>query len=176
MDQYRKDLERVVSLLAYILKSSDQDGLDLYFTQDSLMVNSRKSSKLSSSISHIPFIGISDMRGRLLKILQEHRSKFGMLISPPRRFLRRQDPKPQRPLSFYILTDARWQPTNVEGLIQDLVKDMCDKGLPKEHVAIQFIRFGDDPASIAKLNKLDHGLGLNAMGMYVNSRATFTIC
>ncbi len=42
---------------------------------------------------------------------------------------------------------------------------MKAKGLPKEHVGIQFIRFGDDAASIDKLDELDHGLGLNADGM-----------
>lgn len=165
MDQHRNEIIKVVSLLAYMLKASDKDGLDMYFTQNTHKVNSQKSSKLSSSIYGVHFVGISDMRGRLQNVLQEHRVKFGALISPPRRFFRRQSPQPQRPLSFYILTDAKWQPTDVEGLIKDLVGDMRGKGCPKEHVAIQFIRFGDDPASIQRLDGLDHGLGLNAMGM-----------
>lgn len=175
MNQYRNEIVKVVSLLAYMLKASDKDGLDMYFTQNTHKVNSRKSSKLSSSIYGVSFVGISDMRGRLHTVLQEHRNKFGALISPPRRFFRRESPQPQRPLSFYILTDAKWQPTDVEGLIRDLVEDMRGKGRPKEHVGIQFIRFGDDQASIERLDKLDHGLGLKAIGMYVNPRATSMI-
>lgn len=166
MKQYSREIERVISLLAYTVKKSDKDGLDIFFTQSRKKVNSRRSSKLSSSIHQEPFVGISDMRGRLQNILQEHINKFGTLIYPPRTVYGRQPPpQPQRPLSFYILTDAKWQPTDVEGLIRDLVQSMIAKRCPKEHVAIQFIRFGDDQASIDKLDKLDHGLGLKAIGM-----------
>lgn len=174
MEQYREDIEKVVELLAYVLKSSDKDGLDIHFTQNSQQINSQKSSKLSSSIKSMRFGGVPDMRGRLSTILQEHRSRFGTDVSPRRRFFVRStpsQPQPQRPLSFYVLTDAKWQPNNdVGGLIKDLVTNMRDKGCRKEHVAIQFIRFGNHPAGIEKLDKLDHGLGLSAMSMYVYSR------
>ena len=106
------------------------------------------------------------MRGRLQSILQEHINKFGRLIQAPKPLFGHQPlPQPQRPLSFYILTDAKWQPTDVGQLIKDLVQSMKAKGCPKEHVAIQFIRFGEDQASIKKLDELDHGLGLKAIGM-----------
>ena len=166
MKQYRTQVERVVSLLAYMLKSSDKDGLDIFFTQTVTKVNSQKSSKISTAIHQEPFTGISDMRGRLQSILQEHINKFGTWIQPPRSRFGRQPPaRPQRPLSFYILTDAKWQPTDVDAFIKDLVQKMKAKGCPKEHVAIQFIRFGNDQASIDKLDVLDHGLGLKAIGM-----------
>ncbi len=166
MKQYKDKIERVISLLAYMLKNSDKDGLDIFFTQTVTKVNSRQSSKISTSIHQESFKGITDMRGRLHTILQEHIHKFGTLIQPPRTiFGRRPPPQPQRPLSFYILTDAKWQPTDVGGLIKDLVQSMIAKGCPKEHVAIQFIRFGNDEASIKKLDELDHGLGLKAIGM-----------
>lgn len=42
---------------------------------------------------------------------------------------------------------------------------MIAKRCPKEHVAIQLTRFGEDQASIDKLDELDHGLGLKAIGM-----------
>lgn len=175
MEQYKGDIYKVVSLLAYMLKPYDKEGLDIFFTLDPHKVNSRKSRKISSSVFHVPFVGISDMRGRLHSILQEHKDKFGTLISPPKTCFKRQPQQPQRPLSFYILTDAQWQPNDVGGLIKNLVGSMRDKGCPKEHAAIQFIRFGNDPASIAKLDELDHGLDLGATGMYVNSRAAFMI-
>ena len=166
MKQYKEKIERVISLLAYMLKNSDKDGLDIFFTQTVTKVNSKKSSKISTSIHQEPFIGVSNMRGKLQTILQEHINKFGTSYQPPKPlFGRKPRPEPQRPLSFYILTDAKWQPTDVGGLIKDLVQSMSAKGCPKEHVAIQFIRFGEDEASIEKLDKLDRGLGLKAIGM-----------
>ena len=176
MRHHRRDIESVVSLLAYILKTSDNDGLDIHFTQTSTMVNSRKSSKILSSISQVSFGGISDMRGKLYNVLREHIDKFGTPISPTRSFIRHRPPQqPQRPLSLYILTDAKWQPTDVGGYIKDhLVHSMIAKSCPKEHVAIQFIRFGNDQASIKRLDELDHGLGLKQIGMYVDSIPAFT--
>lgn len=177
MKQYSRDIERVVSLLAYILKKSDKDGLDIYFTQTLTKVNSQRSSKLSIVIKQEPFQGITDMRGRLQNVMQEHINNFGTLITPPKPlFGRRPPPQPQRPLSFYILTDAKWQPTDVGGFIKDqVVQRMIAKGCPKEHVAIQFIRFGHDQASINKLDELDHGLGLKAIGMLVDPMRAFVI-
>lgn len=170
MKQYDIDMKRIISLLAYIVKDSDKDGLDLFFTQDNRPVHSTKSSKLADSIDQVRFRGKSDMRGRLNTILQDPISKFGTLVQPARSFTgRKLPPQPQRGLSFYILTDAKWQPNNnVGGFIKDLVKSMRDKHVCKEHVAIQFIRFGHDPAGINLLNELDHGLGLKGIDMYVD--------
>ena len=166
MKQYKENIERVISLLAYMVKGSDKDGLDIFFTQTARKINSQRSSKLSTSIRQVQFVGVPDMRGRLQSISQEHINKFGTTYQPPKPLFGRQPPpEPQKPLSFYILTDAKWQPTDVGGLIKDLVKSMIDKKCPKEHVAIQFIRFGGDQASIDKLDELDHGLGLKAIGM-----------
>ena len=167
MKQYIPQLKSVLSLLAYMVKKSDKDGLDIFFTQSSKKVNSQKSSKLLTSIDQEHFRGFTDMRGRLQILCQEHINKFGTSITPSRSFFGRQPPsQPQRPLSFYILTDAKWQPTDVGAFIKkDLVQSMIAKGCPKEHVAIQFIRFGDDQASINRLDELDHGLGLKAQGM-----------
>ena len=167
MKQYTRQVQRVIELLAYMVKKSDKDGLDIYFTQSVKKVNSQKSSKLSTSIQQEHFRGITDMRGRLQTLCQEHINKFGTLITPSRSLFGRQPAsQQQRPLSFYILTDAKWQPTDVGAFIKkDLVQSMIAKSCPKEHVAIQFIRFGNDQASIKKLDELDHGLGLKALGM-----------
>ena len=167
MKQYSREVQRVIELLAYMVKNSDKDGLDIYFTQSVKKVNSPKSSKLSTSIQQEHFRGITDMRGRLQTLCQEHINKFGTSITPSRSFFgRRPESQPQRPISFYILTDAKWQPTDVGAFIKkDLVQSMIAKRCPKEHVAIQFIRFGNDQASINKLDALDHGLGLKAQGM-----------
>lgn len=161
MKQYSTDIKRLISLLAYMLKKSDKNGLDIYFTQTLNKVNSKKSSKIAASVAQEPFRGVTDMRSRLQNVLKEHMLNFGKSISPPKTLIGRQPPpQPQRSLSLYVLTDAKWQPTDVGGFIKDLVQQMIDKGCSKEHVAIQFIRFGHDQESIGKLDQLDHGLGL----------------
>lgn len=166
MKEYTIEIGSVVSLLAYMLKGSDDDGLDICFTGSKHKINSKKSTKISSSINQQEFVGFLDMRESLRNILQDHVNNFGRLIPSSRSFLWGQSqPKQPRPLSLYVLTDAKWMPTDVGGLIRGLVQSMKDKGCPKEYIAIQFIRFGNDQASIDKLNELDHGLGLKAVGM-----------
>ena len=104
------------------------------------------------------------MRGRLQEFLQEHINKLDIFTQPPRTMFGRQPPpQPQRRLSLYILTDAKWQPADVGESIKDLVQTMIAKHCPKEYVAIQFIQFGNDQASIDKLDEVDHGLGLKGM-------------
>lgn len=170
MLQHRKNAQLVVSLLAYILKDSDPTGLDICFTQSTKMVNSKKSKDIATAIIQEPFQGISDMRTRLSQILQEHISKFGTTTTPTKSLFnwRTRHPEPQKALSFYIITDGIWQPKcEVEPVITFLVESMKKHRLPKEHVGIQFIRFGDDLQAIARLKHLDQGLGLKDIGMYV---------
>lgn len=174
MKQYHTEIERVVSLLAYILKGSDQDGLDIYFTQTLRNLNSRKSSKLSRSIFETSFRGTTDMRASLARVLKQYTDNFSDPVPQTRTHFGRQLPsKRQRPLSVYILTDGKWQPTDVGGYIKSVVQKLIDANRPKEFVAIQFIRFGNDQGSIDKLNVLDCGLGLKARGMYVELSTRF---
>ncbi|KAL8792769.1 MAG: hypothetical protein Q9195_004656 [Heterodermia aff. obscurata] len=46
-----------------------------------------------------------------------------------------------------------------------MVEKMRAHKLPKQHVGIQFIRFGDYPQAIADLKHLDYGLGLKDIAM-----------
>lgn len=164
----RQNASRVVSLLGYILKDSDDDGLDVYFTQSTQKAHSSKSTELSIAVSQAPFQGICDMRTRLSQILQEHIAKFGTTTTPSKPWYKRKSrsPESQRPLSFYILTDGIWQPRSEVGpVIKNLVDSMKAHKLPKDHVGIQFIRFGDDPQAKARLEQLDYGLGLQGDDM-----------
>ena len=158
----------VVLLLGYILKNSDPNGLDICFTQSTGKVNSRKSTDLSTAVAQAPFQGTSDMQTRLTQIFQEHTAKFGTKASPPKSWFHwnSRPPEAQRPLSFYILTDGIWQPkSEVRTVILDVVDKMRAHNLPRQHVGIQFIRFGDDLRAIAELGHLDHGLGLKKFDM-----------
>ena len=164
MHKHRNDVKQVIDLLAYMLKKSDPNGLDLHFTHSIKKVNSCKTKRLVNAVCKERFAGVSDMRGRLTTILQEHRANFGKSITPTVPFYKKSlSPQPQRPLSFYIFTDAKWQPNDVGPLIQAVVDDMLYHNLPKEHVGIQFIRFGDDQDGKDELDRLDRGLGLKEM-------------
>ena len=166
MQAHRKEVFDVTSLLIYMLKLKDPDGLDLYFTQSTQKVHSGKSSKLSAAVYEAKFKGMSDMRNRLSRILQEHKSKFSTTSNPTAQWYRKAGhPKAQKPLSFYILTDGLWQPNDVGSVIENLVDEMRGKGLPKDHVGIQFIQFGEDEQGTARLSHLDHGLGLKSIDM-----------
>ncbi|KAL8740664.1 MAG: hypothetical protein Q9190_006661 [Brigantiaea leucoxantha] len=161
MRAYRTNVFKVVSLLAYMLKESDRNGLDVYFTQSSTKVNSGKSTKLLAAIGQATFQGISDMRARLSHILQEHKNKFGTSTALSGSWYKKSaSAETQKPLSFYILTDGNWQPNDLGPVIKALVKSMKASQLPKEHIGIQFIRFGNDPRGIDRLTRLDRGLGL----------------
>ena len=162
MKPYRDDVAKLVSLLTYMVKSSDSDGLDLYFTQSTGKINSKKSTNLHSRVRQEGFSGISDMRGRLIQIIGEHRNKLGKTSAPSRKWFKRAEPQGMSGrLSFYVLTDGNWQPEqDVGSVIQDLARELREKKLMKEHLGIQFIRFGNNAAGSEHLKHLDSGLGL----------------
>ena len=164
MRPHREDVLSVVSFLAYLLKDMDDDGLDVRFTQSTERKNAGRTSKLLEVVSKVAFKGISDMRTRLSQILQEHKIKFGTR-APPSGYWYKRPRETQKPLSFYILTDGKWQPNEVGPIILSLVESMKEKKLHKDHVGIQFIRFGQDSKGIDRLNHLDHGLGLKEIDM-----------
>lgn len=162
-------IKQVIELHAYVLKASDPTGLDIHFTQSNQKKNANNSTDLVKTIEREMFAGMTDMKGRLTQILAEHKTKLGAMVVQEVSFPKRKPPpEPQRPISFYVLTDGKWQPQNdVASVILDLVKAMEEKRLPKEHVAIQFIRFGEDQQAVDRLEHLDHGLGLKERKMYV---------
>ena len=168
MRKHTRDVSSLFSLLSYLVKKSDRDGIDLLFTQTSTRKHSSKTSDLAAAINRERFFDQSDMRTTLHNEFKLHTHKFGTMIQPPKSFLgfgTQPAPYPQPALSFYVFTDAKWVGEDVGALIQNVVRKMLDKGCDKEHVAIQFIRFGDDPESIKTLDRLDQGLGLQDIGM-----------
>ena len=166
MENHYVLLRDTVTALTYLLKGSDDDGIDLMFTQSQQRINSSKSTNFANAISRQKFFGQSDMHAVLSNIFQEHIEKFGTMIQPPRKFWFARPPSyPQRPLTFYVLTDGKWIDGDVGALIRRMVQQMMEKRYRKEHVAIQFIRFGHDPEGKARLEDLDDGLGLKEIGM-----------
>ena len=167
MAAHAPNVKRVIGLHGYILKKCDPTGLDIHFTNSPVQKNTKKTSDLLRAIEGVNFAGLTNMEARLGTILREHKSRFGGKVAVQKSFFKlKAKEEDQRPISFYIFTDGRWQPGNrVDLVIRDVVSAMQAKSLLKGHVAIQFIRFGDNPDGIAILDNLDHGLGLEKMNM-----------
>jgi hypothetical protein len=161
MFQHWDRLIVVLRVLAYLLKSTDDDGMDLYFTISKDKQNAKTSSDLVQKLQGKKLKGSSDIGSRLSTILHQYQV-YLQEPAPNRRFsLKKMKPKTKKALNVYILTDGRWQPrSDATEPIASLITMLKTSGYPRKQVGIQFIRFGDDPGGIEKLNHLDSGLGL----------------
>ena len=99
-----EDMTELLSIIAYMIKPFDKDGLDLYFANSNAKHNRDTSSKLVSIIEkrkHDKDLGYTDMSLRLEQILSEYASRI------------RRESKQNiitRGLNVYIFTDAIWTP------------------------------------------------------------------
>jgi len=154
MAEYWDEVAKVFEALSYIVKSTDKDGLDLYFRNSE---NFAESTKKTSEL--IPLLkaqkkptkdpGINfDLR--LNQILEKRTDKLD------RRGIFNRKPKP---MSLYILTDGVW---DFDGYAQEPIRNAVQKlyGVSKsrKQIGIQFIRFGDNPEALRRLEHLDNGL------------------
>ena len=140
-----------------MVRDCDPNGLDLYFTSTSEAFKSRSTNTLMGELRKMTPKGLPDMRLRLGSIIKKYQAKLGKKMF--RSFYRLSNP---RKLSLYVLTDAVWQPKiDLNTTIRTLVKSLEDHGLGNKQVGIQFIRFGDHPQSIQRLQELDSGLNLS---------------
>ena len=149
-----------------MLKKTDDDGMDLYFTISKTKHNYKTSSNFMQNLQLKRQVGTSDIGSSLSTILHEYQMYLHQPV-PNRRMalFGRAKPKGKKALNVYVLTDAVWQPqSNAAEPVESLVATLKELGYPRKQVGIQFIRFGSDPKGIKKLEHLDSGLGLS---MYV---------
>lgn len=147
----------VFEALSYIVKDTDKDGLDLFFRNSSNSANTKKTSDLIGLIKaqkKTSRDGERDFDIRLNQILESRTEKLGGRGS----LFSRKSPKP---MSLYILTDAIW---DYDGYAQEPIKNavgkLSDVNKSRKQIGIQFIRFGDDPDALRRLERLDNGLNL----------------
>ena len=157
MREHWSTLKSLVAVLAYIVKTYDPDGIEMYQTMCSEKpLKSKNSSDLMAALDRTTPSGISDIAIRLNLILSAyetklHRAHGGGLLSSLR--------KEVRPLTLYVLTDAVWQPEcDAAGPIKKLVRKLESLGMSKNQVGIQFIRFGKNPLGLSRLEHLDSGI------------------
>ena len=163
MEQHKGEVRDLFSLLGYMVKSKDPDGIELHFTKSSERKDKAKNtSQLLDTLATVPFKGKSNIRLQLGEILRDYHTKLRDQ-TPPRSLLKLVRPRRRvRRQTVYIFTDGVWQPEcDPSEMIGKLVKSLEENHMEREQFGIQFIRFGNDPEGKTRLDKLDSGLGLS---------------
>lgn len=145
------DVITFFSVFSYITKKHDSNGQEIYFTVSTNHVTFKKTKKAVSHLENMNPSSFSNIDQSLEHILGRYREKLDL----QRRFSLFK--AAVKPLSLYVLTDAAWQGDAIEP-IERMIDFQRAYKLPREQVGIQFIRFGNDPEGIQKLEYLDSGL------------------
>jgi hypothetical protein len=172
MQQHWDNVVSLVDILAYIVKRTDEDGVDLHFTiRKNLRRDEKKTTDLIDFVEDNrpdpPETGaerLSNIDYCLRSILNEYQDK---LEKDRQRIARRSAknswfssaPKPVRKLNLYVLTDGLWQPeaNGIEPL-RALVSTLDRLEKPADQVGIQFIQFGNEEEGAKSLAYLDSDL------------------
>jgi hypothetical protein len=134
----------MASLLVYVLKGFDSDGIDMHLSVAHKTSTIANSKYLGRFLNESTFTGQCNMAYCLGQIFETYKAKIT------------SNAKRLKPINIYILTNAVWQPKcEVDVLIIDFVKFLMDKDQWLRQVGIQFIRFGDSEASKVCLETLD---------------------
>ena len=153
MTAHEAKVKRILGILAYLVKDSDPDGLELYFTCSKRKCKESDPLRLVAKFeSNVPG-GLTDIRTRLSSIIDNYIKGFD------RNWLMKKM-KPIRSLNIYVLTDGIWQPNaDLTPPIRRLLNKLNEHG--QYQVGIQFISFGSNSDALERLDKLDDGLGLS---------------
>jgi hypothetical protein len=165
MQSHWADVTQLFTLLAYMIKGSDRDGIDLFFTVSSDRKSEKTSTKLIRHLEGKRLTGISDIDTSLDRILNPYLERLLSDKEPRRKWVLARKSKPARPLTIYVLTDGVWQP-NSDGTrsIKTFVEKLRDLGIqdPAKQIGISFIQFGNHEEGAKKLQRLDEGLAREA--------------
>ena len=172
MRDHWDDVVPLLDTLAYIVKETDQNGIDLFFTMSHVHYTNRKKTrklvhvaekqrplKTKKGTEHL-----SDIHWRLSSILEKYQKRLkeedqSNLNSSRNRPWHAHDPSDVRGLNLYIFTDGIWQPgADAVSPIKSLVETLEKYKKPKDQVGIQFIHFGNDREGTERLSYLDSGL------------------
>ena len=161
MLRHWKEVKELLGLLAYMVKDSDPDGIELYFTISSDKYKAKTSTKLLDKLEKKSPGGTSNIRWQMSQILREYQSKLRQERTSNSICKKVRTPRPVRPQNLYIFTDGVWQPgCDPTDIVKELVDCLREHQFHKEQFGIQFIRFGNDAEGIERLVHLDSGLNL----------------
>lgn len=169
MKEHWPDVKRVFKALAYLVKKSDLDGMDLSFTNSPDEGHSEKTSTLLKSLDEIVPSGQCDMKmalgmilERLHPVLERYHSENLREQERKQKKFSKKKKKKKRGVTIYVFTDGVWQDRpdlcGVEEPIKTIVDKLNSEGMMKCHVGIQFIRFGTHTLGGSRLKRLDSRL------------------
>ena len=161
MGRHWKEVRDVFAHLAYIVKDADPDGIELLFTMSSDARRSHHTTRLLDLLDSTKPQGTSNIRSPLSEVLKEYQARLKGQ-KPSRWSIHRHSLGRVRRQTLYVFTDGIWQPDcDVTEIIKHLVDCLKEHNLIREQFGIQFIRFGDDPEGVKRLEHLDAGLKLS---------------
>ncbi|UPK94466.1 hypothetical protein LCI18_005401 [Fusarium solani-melongenae] len=154
MGQHFHEITEKFKILAYLAKRFDPDGVEICFSSEVPLIHKGDTSKLLRKFNNQKWdqISFEDRIGTFIdrivipRLSSWHR-KLGLT-------------KPKN-LTIFVLTDGKWGEgregaAGVENPILRLISVILGEGLSRTQVAIQFLRFGDDPNGKQYLKFLDH--------------------
>jgi hypothetical protein len=171
MREYWDDMWRLFDILAYLVKSTDEDGIDMYFTMTEKKHNSKDYGGTSGLVKIVKerkntLEGSSNINGRLDQVLGEYCRALTNEVDLRRSRSRFAPAEDRKPLSVYVFTNALWSKrSDPQSTIKAVVDKLKELGYPSWQVGIQFISFGENPEALKRLEHYDTGLGLD---MYVS--------
>jgi hypothetical protein len=163
MRQYWGEMCELFGILAYIVKESDPDGIEMYFTMSEKKHHSKNTTDLvdTAKARRNVLEGESNINVRLESILSEYNLKLQNQIALREGRSIDARYKDVRPLNVYIFTDAVWSSySDPTPAIQNIVDSLVKLNDSSSRIGIQFISFGTDAKCLARLEHLDSGLGL----------------
>lgn len=173
MRPHWKLVTELALLLAYIVKETDKDGLDLFFLSSSKCIKCKTSNDMREAIvKHTPN-ATTNINSRLGDDLTAYARKFDQPApSSSRSFLRLglSSSEGLKKRSIYILTDGILAGDDSEQgkeQIRMIVEKILGHGMFRGQLGIQLISFGDDKEGLARLEKLDRLNQEMGLGVYV---------
>ena len=160
MEEYWKDVLDLFGIMAYMVKTFDEDGIELHFSMSPDHYREKHTTPLLKKLKQRKPMGFSNIKPRLNSILGDYQKK----INSKHLFGRNRLSKVARPLTLYVFTDGAWQDgENVERPIRNLVEEIEKLKLREDQVGVQFIRFGNNEDGKNRLEILDSGLDLSLL-------------
>jgi hypothetical protein len=156
MKDHWDDVVSLFSVFAYFAKRLDNNGLEMYFTVSKDKQTFRDTTPAVSHLKSMRQSTYSNINIRLEQILRRYQTDLEHQKERRGSFWPRA--KVVKPLSLYIFTDAAWPGCDAVAPIEAMIEKQRQLQLPKEQVGIQFVRFGNDPTGIRRLEYLDSGL------------------
>lgn len=147
MQEHWTNVSNLLKILSYMVKRSDDNGLDLYFGSNPRPINNENTAKLVAACkSRMPGDGLTSNLIECLTVVLQKYQNVGF--------------RADRRLNVYVLTNGEWssagQAGGIDGPIRNLIKFLDLRDLPGRPVAIQFIQFGNDSDCTVRLQYLDH--------------------